>query len=150
MSRVRHYKRHEVPPGTFVNLVPLIDVMMQLVLFLMIMGSWNRANQIQLSLPQSSSTVKAAANEADKIMVVTYQLQDGKPSITLDSQPVANLEALGPALQSTGNGKAEPIVNVRIEKSVPYQEVIAVMDAVRDAGFPRFSLLTLEPLRRGK
>lgn len=148
MSKARHYKRHEVPPGTFVNLVPLIDVMMQLVLFLMIMGTWSRANQIELALPQSTSTVKAAAEEATPIMEVTYQLQDGKPNITLDTQPVASLEALGEALQSSGSGKAEPIVNVRIEKTVPYQEVIAVMDAVRDAGFPRFSLLTMEPLTR--
>ena len=94
MTRVSHFKRHEVPPGTFVSLVPLIDVLMTLILFLMVMGSWDRSNQIQLTLPQSSSTVKASAKE---VMVVTYQLQNGRASIMLDSQLVANLEALGPA-----------------------------------------------------
>ena len=147
MTRVSHFKRHEVPPGTFVSLVPLIDVLMTLILFLMVMGSWDRSNQIQLTLPQSSSTVKASGKT--DVMVVTYQLQNGKPSITLDAQLVANLEALGPALKSSGGRRDKPTVNVQIEKSVPYQEVIAVMDVVRDAGFPKFSLLTLEAPRHG-
>ena len=147
MTRVSHFKRHEVPPGTFVSLVPLIDVLMTLILFLMVMGSWDRSNQIQLTLPQSTSTVKASAKE---VMVVTYQLQNGRASIMLDSQLVANLEALGPALKASGDSrKDKPTVNVQIEKSVPYQEVIAVMDVVRDAGFPKFSLLTLEAPRHG-
>lgn len=141
MAKVRHYKRHEVAPGSFVNLVPLIDILMQIILFLMIMGSWNRSNQIQLDLPKSTSTVKAADKNA---MEVTYQVQNGKANITLDDQSVANLEALGPALKASGNGKDKPVVNVRIEKAVPYQDVIAVMDTVRDAGFPKFALLTLE------
>jgi biopolymer transport protein ExbD len=141
MARVKHFKRHEVAPGSFVNLVPLIDILMQIILFLMIMGSWNRSNQIQLDLPKSSSTVKAADKNA---MEITYLLQDGHANITLDDQSVATLEALGPALKATGNGKEKPVVNVRIEKAVPYQDVIAVMDVVRDAGFPKFSLLTLE------
>ena len=141
MAKVRHYKRHEVAPGSFVNLVPLIDILMQIILFLMIMGSWNRSNQIQLDLPKSTSTVKAADKNS---MEVTYQVQNGKANITLDDQSVANLEALGPALKASGNGKDKPVVNVRIEKAVPYQDVIAVMDTVRDAGFPKFALLTLE------
>ncbi len=144
MTRRRHYRRHEVPPGTFVNLVPLIDVLMQLILFLMVMGSWNRANQIELSLPKSTSTVKA---QDKAIYIVTYQFRDGKPQVTFNGQPVANLDALGTAMRSTNN-KEKPVVNLRIEKAVPYQDVIAVMDVVRDAGFPKFSLLTLEGNRQ--
>src|ERR1043166_1949335 len=147
MTKGRHYKRHEVAPGTFVNLVPLIDVLMQLILFLMIMGTWNRANQIELDLPQSSSTVKSQERQT---MVVTYQLHDGKAQVTCNGESVASLERLGDAMKASVNGKEKPVVNVRIEKAVPYQDVIAVMDVVRDAGFPKFSLLTLEAARRGK
>ena len=149
MTRGRHYKRHEVAPGTFVNLVPLIDVLMQLILFLMVMGSWNRANQIELDLPQSTSTVKSQDRQ---IMVVTYQLHDGKAQVTCNGDSVSGLEKLGDAMKATANanGKEKPVVNVRIEKAVPYQDVIAVMDVVRDAGFPKFSLLTLETTKRLK
>ncbi len=130
-----------------INLVPLIDVMMQLILFLMIMGTWNRANQIELTLPQSSSTVKS---QEQQTMVVTYQLREGKPQVTCNGDSVASLETLGAAMKASANGKEKPVVNVRIEKAVPYQDVIAVMDVVRDAGFPKFSLLTLETARRAK
>jgi len=147
MTRSRHYKRHEIPPGTFVNLVPLVDVLMQLILFLMIMGTWSRANQIELSLPQSSSTVKSQDRQ---IMVVTYQLHEGKAQVTCNGESVASLETLGKAMNASASGKEKPVVNVRIEKAVPYQDVIAVMDVVRDAGFPKFSLLTLESVKRAK
>ena len=126
------------------NLVPLIDVLMQLILFLMVMGSWNRANQIELSLPKSSSSVKA---QDKSTYSVTYQFHDGKPQVTFNGQSVASLEALGAAMRAS-NSKEKPVVNLRIEKAVPYQDVIAVMDVVRDAGFPKFSLLTLEPTER--
>jgi biopolymer transport protein ExbD len=141
MAKIRHYKRHEVAPGNFVNLVPLIDIFMQIILFLMVMGSWNRANQIQLDLPKSTSTVKAGDKDT---MEVTYLLQNGKPNIMLDSQVIATLGDLGSAMKASGAGKDKPVVNVRIEKAVPYQDVIALMDVVRDAGFPKFALLTLD------
>lgn len=146
MSKLR-YKRHEIPPGTSGNLTPLIDVVMQLILFLMLAGTWMRPNQIELDLPESSSSVKAPEQET---LVVTYQLRDAKPQITFNAEPIENLKALGDTMKASANGNERPVVNVRIEKTVPYQDVIAVMDVVRDAGFPKFSLLTLEPTRRGK
>ena len=143
----RRYKRHEIAPGSGGNMTPLIDVVMQLILFLMLAGTWMRPNQVELDLPESTSSVKAPEKGT---LIVTYQLTEGKPNITLDALPVESLEALGPALKSTDNGGDKPTVNVRIERSVPYQDVIAVMDVVRDSGFPKFSLLTLEPTKRGK
>jgi len=143
----RRYKRHEIAPGNTGNMTPLIDVVMQLILFLMLASAAVRPNQIQLDLPESSSSVKSPEKNT---LTVTYAVRDGKPDITLEAQPVATLEALGPALKTSGSGKDKPVVNVRIEKNVPYQDVIRVMDVVRDAGFPKFSLLTLQPTRAGK
>jgi len=146
MSKLR-YKRHEIPPGSSGNLTPLIDVVMQLILFLMLAGTWMRPNQVELDLPESSSSVKAAEKE---VIEVTYQLRDSKPHITFNTQSVESLKELGETMRASDDDSEKPVVNVRIEKSVPYQDVIAVMDVVRDAGFPKFSLLTLEQTRRGK
>ncbi|MCG3149007.1 MAG: hypothetical protein PCFJNLEI_02459 [Verrucomicrobiae bacterium] len=143
----RRYQRHEIAPGKTGNMTPLIDVVMQLILFLMLASAAVRPNQIQLDLPESSSSVKSPEKN---ILTVTYAVRDGKPDITLEAKPVETLEALGPALQSAGRGSEKPIVNVRIEKTVPYQDVIRVMDVVRDAGFPKFSLLTLLPTRAAR
>ena len=70
MSKLR-YKRHEIPPGTSGNMTPLIDVVMQLILFLMLAGTWMRPNQIELDLPESSSSVKSPEKE---MMVVRMGL----------------------------------------------------------------------------
>ena len=141
MNGRTHFKRHEIPPGAFVNLTPLIDVLMQLILFLMVMGSWSRANQIQLDLPKSTSAVKAQEKET---LTVSYQMQNGKPLITLNSKQMVSLEALSAAMKAAGAGVKKPAANVQIEKTVPYQDVVALMDVVRDSGYPKFSLLTMQ------
>ncbi len=138
MSRKVRYKRHQIPPGTFVNMVPLIDVLMQLILFLMVMGSWDRSTKIELNLPGSTSRLilDAGAN-----IEIAYLMREGNPKILLNGTAVNSIESLGSALQSMKKDKQ--VVNLSIEKSVPYQDVIGIMDVVRDSGFLKFALLTL-------
>ena len=147
MIKTRRFKRHDIAPGSFVSLVPLIDVLLQLIVFLLVMSAWSRANTVELTLPDSTSRVQQADQQA---MVVTYQIQNGKPSITLNGQAVLNLDALPVALKALATPKEQSAVTVRIEKTVPYQDVISVMDVLRDSGFPKFSLLTLDTIKRAK
>jgi biopolymer transport protein ExbD len=62
---------------------------------------------------------------------------------------MASLDKLGEALRQMSGPAAKQPVDIQIDKAVPYQDVVAVMDAVRDAGFPKFSLLTLAKTRTG-
>jgi biopolymer transport protein ExbD len=62
---------------------------------------------------------------------------------------MASLDKLGEALKQMSGPAAIQPVDIQIDKAVPYQDVVAVMDAVRDAGFPKFSLLTLAKSRTG-
>lgn len=133
-------KRHEIPPDVGINMTPMLDVIFQLLVFFVLTSSLVRPTQIELTLPDSSSGAKAAG---EKTLVVTYQLRDGAPRILLDDQPIANLAELEALMKSRNRAGGDTPVDIRIEKTTPYQDVIAVMDAVRDAGYPKFSLLTL-------
>lgn len=132
-------KKHEIPENTSINMTPLIDVVFQLLLFFMLASSLVRPNKIELNLPESSSGVKAAAT---KSLDVTYVLEGGAPIVELNGERLPGLEALTERMRGwEGEGRDE--VSIRIQKDVPYQDVVSVIDAVRDAGYPAFSLLTL-------
>ncbi len=144
MKRV--LKRHELVDNRAIDMTPMIDVVFQLILFFMLTSSMSQPNQIELDLPSSSSGVKA---DLRQLMVLTYRHADGKPELKLNGKPVGTLDDLAAALKASGDPANSPRVDVRIDKGVPYQEVIAVMDTLRGAGFPKFALLTLAPAGGG-
>lgn len=136
---------HEIAANRQINITPLIDVVFQLLIFFMVASSLVRPNRIELNLPESTSGVKAAESPG---MAITYRVTaGGLTEITLDAEPVDNLEGLRTRMRGRigSTDETQPPVDIHIDRAVPYQDVIAVMDAVRDAGFPRFSLQTLAP-----
>jgi biopolymer transport protein ExbD len=138
MSRL---PKHQIPENSSINMTPLIDVVFQLLLFFILTSSMIRPNKIELELPESTSGVRS---DNPQTLEIAYRLDGGIAQITLNGERVPDLmtlatrmKALEPAAQAT------PEVVVRIDKLVPYQDVISVMDTVRDSGFPKFSLHTL-------
>jgi biopolymer transport protein ExbD len=142
----RSHKKHEIPDTRSIDMTPMIDVVFQLILFFMLTSSMSQPNQIELDLPSSSSGAKA---DLRQLMVVTYRHVDGKGEMKLNGKMVNSLDDLGTMMKASGNAAATARVDVRIDKNVPYQEVIAVMDVLRGAGYPKFALLTLAPQGAG-
>lgn len=134
--------RHEIPEDRSINMTPMIDVVFQLILFFMLTSSLSRPNQIELDLPESSSGVKA---QEQQTLVVTYRLDQGNPEVKLNGESLKDLDALGAEMRKHAAPEQQARVDVQIDRTVPYQNFIAVIDSVRDAGFPRFSLQTLAP-----
>ena len=75
--------KHEIAEITGINMTPLIDVVMQLLLFFMLTSSMIKPNRIELELPESTSGVRAA--EVDSI-TVDYRLESGAPRISLNGE----------------------------------------------------------------
>ena len=137
-------KRHEIPENTSINMTPMMDVIFQLLVFFVLSSSITKPTQIELQLPDSTSGVKSATEER---LVITYRMKDNQPEITLNTQVMASLDKLSEVMRKMSGPASKQPVDIQIDKSVPYQDVVAVMDTVRDAGFPKFSLLTLAKSR---
>lgn len=135
---------HEIPEHREINITALIDVVFQLLIFFMLASSLVKPNQIELDLPTSSSGVKA---QDGTVLSVRYSAPGGVPNIVLNDAPMEGLPGLMATMQSMkpAEGEALPRVDLMIDQTVPYQQVIELMDAVREAGFGKFSLLTLVP-----
>ncbi|MBM4143179.1 MAG: biopolymer transporter ExbD [Lentisphaerae bacterium] len=135
-------KRHEIPENTSINITPLLDVIFQLLVFFVLTSSLVRPTQIELQLPESTTGVKTPDTQG---LVISYRMEGDKPAITLNAEPLADVDALVPALRVLRGDPQKPQarLDIQIDRAVPYQDVIRLMDAARDTGFPKFSLQTL-------
>ncbi|MFC1462835.1 ExbD/TolR family protein [Verrucomicrobiota bacterium] len=133
--------KHEIPEDTSINITPLIDVVFQLLVFFVLTSSLARPTQIEMNLPESTSGVKT--QETQKSIIITYRLAETAPVMTLNDQELGGFEDLGSSLVAMSAEAETPRVDLQIDSAVPYQDVIKLMDTVRDSGFAKFSLHTL-------
>lgn len=132
---------HELPEDTSINITPLLDVIFQLLVFFILTSSLVKPTQIEVQLPESTSGAKA--EDSPQPLIVTCRLADGQPVLTLDEASFGSFAELGEALVARAGAAGSGPVDLRIDKTVSYQDVIRLLDTVRDSGFPKFSLHTL-------
>lgn len=141
---------HEIPEDTSINMTPLMDVVFQLLVFFVLTSSLSRPTQIEMQLPESTSGVKVP--EVQKSIIITYRVAEVAPIMMINDQKLGGFEALGTALVAMSKGGEVSRVDLQIDKTTPYQDVIKLMDTVRDSGFAKFSLHTLaaQPPRKDR
>ncbi len=137
-------KRHEIPESTAINITPLLDVIFQLLVFFVLTSSLVRPTQIELQLPESTSGVKTPDAQG---LVISYRMDGQTPVITLNAEAVADVTSLVSALRILRGDPQQPQsrLDIQIDRTVPYQDVVRLMDTARDTGFSKFSLQTLAP-----
>ncbi len=128
---------------TNVNLVPMIDVVFQLVLFFMVTSTFVLTPGIKLTLPESSSSEQVSMTR----MVVSIISRN---EIYLNQDRYQDMNGLDQGLSRIGEEERKEIKTVVIEgdSSVPYDLMIDVLDTLRQNGFRGISLKTREAPRR--
>ena len=120
------------------NVTSLIDVLFLLIIFFMLTGTFKRVGEMELKLPDSSTSELAANSspEADLEIVAT---EDGR--ILLDGAAIG-AEELGAKLKEIRAEAPERRVILKAETDVVHGRVVALLDAVRKAGFAGVSIGT--------
>ena len=123
---------------TNVDLIPLIDVVFQLVVFFMVTSTFILTPGISLILPKSTSSEPVAMTR----LVVTMVSED---EIFLNKDPYT-LEGLNKVLSSLSKGEKDAVKTVIIEgdRSVSYSLMVKVLDILRLNGFQGVNLRTKE------
>ncbi|MFG5406854.1 biopolymer transporter ExbD [Piscinibacter sakaiensis] len=121
-----------------INLIPFIDVLLVVLIFLMLTTTYTRFSELQITLPVADAD-KPLARPKEIVVSVTadglYAI-DRKP---VDGRQVENLAA---ALAAAARGLEDPIVIVTADASAAHQSVINVMDAARRAQLPKLTFAT--------
>lgn len=125
-------------PIAGVNLIPMIDVVFQLVTFFMLSSTFIQTPGIALELPASTSAEPVVMSR----MVVTV-LPDGR--LFLNSSEYT-LEGLGKALEDLSQEERDSFEQVVVEADgeVSYRLMVRVLDVLRLNGFSGVTLRTRE------
>ncbi len=122
------------PRRVLLDLTPLIDVVLMLVIFFMLTTTFVLAPGIQVDLPQGSSAQKP--RESDVIITVT---QDGAVYYQ-DAQ--VSLETLRAALQRARHAQPGIRVVIKADTHVQHGRVVDVMDMAKLVGIQRLAIAT--------
>ena len=127
-----------------INLIPFIDVLLVVLIFLMLTTTYSRYTELQVVLPVAQAE---SLQQRPRELVVTV---DAQGRYALDRQLLAGTEAqdlkqaLGEALRQNENG-SETVLVISADQAASHQAVIRVMEAARRSGLERIVFATRQP-----
>ena len=121
-----------------INFIPLIDVLLVILIFLMVTTTYQRVSELQITLPEADADqVKQRAKEVN----VGIDAQ-GRYLIDKVVFNYTSVAALAEALQRAAGGDKEPVVIINADANATHQSVIHVMEAARQAGLVHITFAT--------
>jgi biopolymer transport protein ExbD len=118
-----------------INLIPFIDVLLVVLIFLMLSTTYSRFTELQINLP---------AADADKLRerpgeIVVSVAADGRYTINRKAVDGRNIELLTLELSAAAAGRPDSVVIISADALTAHQAVINVLDAARRAGLSRLT-----------
>jgi biopolymer transport protein ExbD len=118
-------------PEPEINLIPFIDVLLVVLIFLMISTTFTRYQELAITLPTANGNESQAESKQIHIAVS----RDGRFAI---NRKVTDASQLSNALTNTlsqlnANGSANLQVNIDADAKAPHQSVMTALEAARDA-----------------
>jgi biopolymer transport protein ExbD len=123
------------PEEPEINLIPFIDVLLVVLIFLMLSTTYSKFTELQLTLPTAEAE-KLRDRPAEIIVSVAA---DGRYAVNRIAIDGRNVDALTAALSGAAKDQKEPVVIVSADATAAHQAVINVLDAARRAGLPRLT-----------
>lgn len=128
-------RRHE---ELEINLVPLIDVLLVIIIFLVVSATFSRLSELQINLP----TAEANAPQ-DKPVVITVGVDVGGRYVVNDIDVAErSVEAISLALRKAAGTAQEPTIIINADANSTHQSVVNVMEAARQAGYTHITFAT--------
>jgi biopolymer transport protein ExbD len=133
---LRFRKTHPEEPE--INLIPFIDVLLVILIFLMLSTTYSKFTELQITLPVADAE-KLRDRPREIIVAVS---SDGRYVVNRKGVDGRSVELLTAELMAAAQGNPEMVVIVSADAMTPHQSVINIMDAARRAGLPRLTFAT--------
>jgi biopolymer transport protein ExbD len=133
---MRFRRSYEEEPE--VNLIPLIDVLLIVLIFLAVSTTYSRFAELKIQLPSADATTPATTPNIINVAVTA----DGRYAIDKVPLAAADVGSLGETLQRIAQGRDDVLLVINADAQAPHQAVISVMEAARLAGVVRISFAT--------
>ena len=121
-----------------INLIPMIDVLLVILIFLMITTTYSKFSGLEINLPTADST--QTQEQPSEINVVVSAA--GDIMVNRIAVGARDVEAISLALRRAGANAKEPVVVINADAKAAHQSVIDVMQAAQHAGYSHISFAT--------
>ena len=153
------------------NLVPMIDVLLVIVIFLVVTTTYSRYSELQINLPSAEANqVQERPNQVNVAVTANGQYTvDRVPLSTRDPAAISGRGSSGDRLvirtyntdesldgaaadltasdRHVARGNPDPMIIINADANSTHQSVVNVMEAARMAGFGRITFTTQQPSR---
>lgn len=130
-----------------INLIPLIDVSLLLVIFFMLSSTFINEGRLKIELPQAS-LVPTGKQKSDPIIVAVTQA--GTYRVNDRELVNASRDTLRAAIAEVAGTERSQHVTVRGDARASHQSVVTALDVLGKLGFTRISIATAEDSKPAK
>ena len=128
------FSRHR-PEEPEINLIPFIDVLLVILIFLMLSTSYSRFTELQINLPAADAErLRDRPNE-----VVVSIASDGRYVVNKKAVDGRSVDLLTAELAAAAANRPDTVVIISADAMAAHQSVINVLDAARRAGLARLT-----------
>ena len=126
-----------------INFIPLIDVLLVILIFLMVTTTYQRVAELQITLPEADAD---QAKQRPKEINVGVDAQ-GRYVIDRTVVTFTGAASLADSLKRAAGDAKDPVVVINADANATHQSVIHVMEAARLAGFVHITFATQTPAK---
>lgn len=121
-----------------INLIPLIDVLLVIIIFLMLTTTYAKFSGLEINLPTADASKQVEQpNEVSVAVTATGQ-------VLVNKAPLAStdVQAISEALRRAAGSNKEPVIVISADAKATHQSVVDIMQAAQAAGYPHISFAT--------
>jgi len=133
-----NFQRGKRDEGLEMNLVPLIDVLLVIIIFLIVSATFSKTNELKINLPTAE-----ASTAQDKPLAIEVGV-DAEGKYTVDNKVLTegSVKAIAAALIAAVNGRPEPTIIINADAKSTHQSVVDIMEAARESGYTHITFAT--------
>lgn len=131
----RRGRREDYPD---INLIPFIDILLVIVIFLAVTTTYARFAELRINLPTSSAEQTPAQPRQIEVAVA----EDGRYQIDGAGLGQAAVDEIAAALQRAAGDQKDPVLVINADARASHQSVVNVMEAARRVGLARITFAT--------
>jgi biopolymer transport protein ExbD len=121
-----------------INFIPLIDVLLVILIFLMVTTTYQRISELQITLPEADAD---ATRQRPKEINIGVDAQ-GRYVVDKNVFAFTTVPAFADMLKRAAGDAKDPVVIINADAQATHQSVVRVMEAARAAGLVHITFAT--------
>jgi biopolymer transport protein ExbD len=121
-----------------INLIPFIDVLLVILIFLMLSTTYSKFTELQVSLPVADA--EKSKDYAREVIVAVSA--DGRYAVNRHNVDGRSVDVLTAELRAATGDNRDAVVIISADATAAHQAVINVLDAARRAGLAKLTFAT--------